>query len=64
MDYKVSALKYRPSEFGKVIGQNHVTDTLKNSVKENKIPCLLVTHDETDKMISNETKCGSSQYGS
>ena len=33
MDYKVSALKYRPSEFGKVIGQNHVTDTLKNSVR-------------------------------
>ena len=30
MDYKVSALKYRPNEFSKVIGQNHVTDTLKN----------------------------------
>ena len=41
MDYKVSALKYRPSEFGKVIGQNHVTDTLKNSVKENKIPSAI-----------------------
>ena len=25
-----------------------------NKVRENKIPCLLVTHDETDKMISNE----------
>ncbi len=25
-----------------------------NKVKESKIPCLLVTHDETDKMISNE----------
>jgi putative thiamine transport system ATP-binding protein len=25
-----------------------------NKVKENKIPCLLVTHDETDKMISDE----------
>ena len=42
MDYKVSALKYRPSEFGKVIGQNHVTDTLKNSVKENKIPSAIL----------------------
>ncbi len=25
-----------------------------NKVKENKIPCLLVTHDETDKKISYE----------
>ena len=33
MEYKVSALKYRPDEFDKVIGQNHVTDTLKNSIK-------------------------------
>ena len=27
MEYKVSALKYRPDEFDKVIVQNHVTDT-------------------------------------
>ena len=25
-----------------------------DKVKESKIPCLIVTHDETDKMISNE----------
>ena len=25
-----------------------------NKVKENKIPCLLVTHDEADKKISHE----------
>ena len=42
MDYKVSALKYRPKEFSKVIGQNHVTDTLKNSIKENKIPSAIL----------------------
>ena len=42
MEYKVSALKYRPDEFNKVIGQNHVTDTLKNSIKENKIPSALL----------------------
>ena len=42
MDYKVSALKYRPNEFSKVIGQNHVTDTLKNSIKENKIPSAIL----------------------
>ena len=42
MDYKVSALKYRPNDFGKVIGQNHITETLKNSVKENKIPSAIL----------------------
>ncbi len=42
MDYKVSALKYRPNKFSKVIGQNHITDTLKNSVKENKIPSAIL----------------------
>ena len=42
MAYKVSALKYRPNEFSKVIGQNHVTDTLKNSIKENKIPSAIL----------------------
>lgn len=42
MEYKVSALKYRPDEFNKVIGQNHVTDTLKNSIKENKIPSAIL----------------------
>ena len=42
MDYKVSALKYRPNDFSKVIGQNHVTDTLKNSIKENKIPSAIL----------------------
>ena len=42
MEYKVSALKYRPDKFDKVIGQNHVTDTLKNSIKENKIPSAIL----------------------
>ena len=42
MDYKVSALKYRPNDFSKVIGQNQVTDTLKNSIKENKIPSAIL----------------------
>ena len=40
--FVVSALKYRPNEFSKVIGQNHVTDTLKNSIKENKIPSAIL----------------------
>lgn len=42
MDYKVSALKYRPNQFNKVVGQNHVTQTLINSIKENKIPSAIL----------------------
>ena len=42
MEYKVSALKYRPNNFDKVVGQNHVTDTLKNSIIENKIPSAIL----------------------
>lgn len=30
--YKVSALKYRPTEFGQVVGQNSITQTIQNSI--------------------------------
>ena len=35
--YVVSARKYRPTKFEDVIGQNHVTTTLKNAIKNNKV---------------------------
>ena len=35
--YVVSARKYRPTKFEEVIGQEHVTTTLKNAVKNNKV---------------------------
>ena len=41
-DFIVSSLKYRPSTFDNVIGQQHVTRTLINSIKENKIPSALL----------------------
>ena len=31
-DFVVSSLKYRPSNFENVVGQEHVTKTLKNSI--------------------------------
>ena len=34
--------------------RNTVRNFVIDKVKESKIPCLIVTHDETDKMISNE----------
>ena len=40
-DFIVSSLKYRPSTFEDVVGQQHVTRTLINSIKENKIPVIL-----------------------
>ena len=41
-DFIVSSLKYRPSTFEDVVGQKHVTRTLINSIKENKIPSALL----------------------
>ncbi len=36
-DFLVSARKYRPVRFDEVIGQEHVTETLKNALKSNKL---------------------------
>ena len=37
MAYKVLAIKCRPQTFDEVIGQKHVTQTLKNAIKEKRI---------------------------
>ncbi len=37
MSYLVIARKYRPQEFGEVVGQQHITRTLKNAIKFDKI---------------------------
>ena len=37
MNYKVLYRKYRPDSFEGLVGQNHVVQILKNSIKENKI---------------------------
>ena len=39
--YQVLYRKYRPKVFADVYGQEHVTSTLKNEIKENS--CLLYT---------------------
>ena len=36
-NYVVSARKYRPTKFEEVVGQEHVTTTLKNAIKNNKV---------------------------
>ncbi|MDR2825081.1 MAG: DNA polymerase III subunit gamma/tau, partial [Prevotellaceae bacterium] len=36
-DFIVSARKYRPSTFGSVVGQKALTETLKNSIKSNRL---------------------------
>ncbi len=35
--YKVTALKWRPQKFEDVVGQEHITLTLKNAIKNNRI---------------------------
>lgn len=37
MSYQVLARKYRPQNFGDVIGQEHVTRTLKNAIQQRRI---------------------------
>ena len=37
MNYKVLYRKYRPDSFEGLVGQNHVVEILKNSIKENRI---------------------------
>ncbi|MGV3774165.1 MAG: DNA polymerase III subunit gamma/tau, partial [Verrucomicrobiales bacterium] len=37
MSYQVIARKYRPQRFSEVIGQEHVTQTLSNAIKQNRI---------------------------
>ena len=37
MSYQVIARKYRPQRFADVVGQGHVTDTLANAIKQNRI---------------------------
>ncbi len=36
-NFIVSARKYRPQKFDEVLGQDHVTDTLKNALKSNRL---------------------------
>ena len=36
-NFVVSARKYRPSSFETVIGQEHITNTLKNAIKQNQL---------------------------
>lgn len=37
MAYQVTARKWRPQKFDEVVGQEHITETLKNSLKKNRI---------------------------
>ena len=37
MMYKVFALKWRPQSFNDIVGQNFVTTTLLNSIKQDRI---------------------------
>ena len=41
-DFVVSALKYRPNTFESVIGQNSITKTLENAIKQNQLPQALL----------------------
>ena len=42
INFVVSALKYRPNNFESVIGQNDITKTLDNAIKQNQLPQALL----------------------
>ena len=37
MSYQVIARKWRPQTFADLVGQNHVTETLQNAIKNNRV---------------------------
>src|SRR5246127_4471710 len=37
MSYKVIARKYRPQTFTEIVGQQHVTETLANAIRTNRV---------------------------
>jgi len=37
MSFVVTARKYRPQLFDKVVGQEHITNTLKNGIKSGRV---------------------------
>ncbi len=42
MSYQVIARKYRPQSFDQMVGQNHITQTLTNSLKNDRLPHALL----------------------
>ena len=48
----VSALKYRPTSFDEVVGQESITQTLTNSLKTNQLPQALLFCGPRDPLIS------------
>lgn len=42
MSYQVIARKYRPQSFDQMVGQNHITQTLGNSLKNDRLPHALL----------------------
>ncbi|HDM37554.1 MAG TPA: AAA family ATPase, partial [Candidatus Omnitrophica bacterium] len=37
MEYQTFALRWRPQTFDEVVGQEHITTTLKNAIRQNRI---------------------------
>lgn len=42
LSYQVIARKYRPQSFDQMVGQNHITQTIHNALKQNRLPHALL----------------------
>lgn len=51
--FTVSARKYRPQTFQEVVGQQHITSTLRNAIKQNHLAhaFLFVAHGVWGKLL-------------
>ena len=59
MAYKVLSLKWRPTSFDQVIGQEHITISLSNAIKLNRTKFkqqLTTKLEDVDKHISDKYK--------
>ena len=42
LSYQVIARKYRPQSFDQMVGQNHITQTITNALKNDRLPHALL----------------------
>ena len=68
--YKVLALKYRPSQFSELVGQDTLVKTLRNSFLSNRVGHAFLLHGDrgvgktsTARLIAKALNCSEKKHG-